>query len=105
MTLSGAMHLLLHLVVPALIASVFFRHDWRRAFLIMLATMIVDLDHLLAMPIYDPGRCSIGFHPLHTWPAIVVYAALIFPKPTRLIGVGLIVHMALDWIDCGVMRL
>ena len=75
MTLSGAIHLLLHAVVPALAAFVFFRNEWRRAFLIMLATMAVDLDHLLATPLYDPTRCSIGFHPLHTWPAIVLYAA------------------------------
>jgi hypothetical protein len=38
--------------------------------------MIVDVDHLLADPIYDPNRCSIGFYPLHTTPAIVIYAAL-----------------------------
>ncbi len=70
----------------------------------MIATMLVDVDHLLAIPIYDPNRCSIGFHPLHTVPAIVVYAALTLPKPTRLIGIGLLIHMALDAFDCGVMR-
>ena len=42
--------------------------------------MLVDLDHLLADPIYDPERCSIGFHPLHSIPAIVVYA-LMFALP------------------------
>ena len=34
----------------------------------MMATMLVDLDHLFADPIYDPDRCSIGFHPLHQYP-------------------------------------
>jgi hypothetical protein len=62
--------------------------------------MLVDLDHLLADPVYDPGRCSIGFHPLHTWPAIAVYAAMTIPRPTRLVGLGLIIHMALDGLDC-----
>lgn len=66
----------------------------------MLATMLVDLDHLLARPIYDPERCSIGFHPLHTAPAIVGYALLAFPRTTRLVGLGLIIHMALDALDC-----
>lgn len=83
----------------------------------MLATMIVDVDHLLARPIYDPGRCSIGFHPLHTTPAIILYAALaLAPLLVRrgmvgtrrwrsveilhLVGVGLLIHMALDAIDC-----
>jgi len=64
--------------------------------------MLVDLDHLLATPIYDPGRCSIGFHPLHTIFPIVLYGALCFVKKHRLnyIGLGLILHMALDSIDC-----
>jgi hypothetical protein len=70
----------------------------------MIATMLIDLDHLLAHPVYDPQRCSIGFHPLHTLPAMIFYAVLVFPKPTRLIGIGLLIHMALDAIDCGVMR-
>lgn len=69
----------------------------------MLLTMAVDLDHLFAHPIYDPGRCSIGFHPLHTYPAIAVYAFLTLPHATRLIGLGLIIHMMLDAVDCVVM--
>jgi hypothetical protein len=104
MTLSGAIHILLHVAVPLAVAWVFFRANWQRAFIIMLATMLVDLDHLLATPLYDPNRCSIGFHPLHTWPAIIVYFALLLPKSTRLIGLGLVIHMALDAMDCGVMR-
>ena len=65
-------------------------------------TMLVDIDHLLANPIYDPTRCSIGFHPLHRFYAIAVYSVLCFiPKPTiRYLGIGLIIHMALDSIDC-----
>ena len=93
-------HLALHLAVPLAIALAFFRARWRSAFLIMLATMLVDLDHLLATPLYDPNRCSIGFHPLHTWPAMIVYVGLLIPKRTRLIGLGLAIHMALDGIDC-----
>jgi hypothetical protein len=71
----------------------------------MIATMVVDLDHLLAHPLYDPQRCSIGFHPLHTVPAMMLYVAMAFPKSTRLVGIGLLIHMALDGIDCGVMRM
>jgi Family of unknown function (DUF6122) len=105
MTVSGAIHLLLHAAVPALIAWQFYRSHWLRAYLTMMATMLVDLDHLLAIPLYDPNRCSIGFHPLHTGYAIAIYVALLFPRATRLIGLGLIIHMALDGIDCGVMRM
>lgn len=65
--------------------------------------MIVDVDHLLANPIYDPLRCSINFHPLHRFYAIVVYIVVSFvrkPLYIRYIGIGLIIHMALDSIDC-----
>lgn len=104
MTLRAVLHLVLHAAVPLLVAVAFFRPRWRRAWLIMLATMLVDLDHLLADPIYDPGRCSIGYHPLHTWPAIAVYVLLTVPRRTRLIGLGLVIHMALDGLDCALMR-
>lgn len=66
----------------------------------MFATMLVDLDHLLADPIYDPNRCGIGFHPLHSYPAIAAYALLFIPRPTRLVALGLLIHMALDALDC-----
>jgi hypothetical protein len=102
-SVTGALHLVLHVAVPGAVALLFFRDRWKKAWLIMLATMLVDLDHLLADPIYDPGRCSIGFHPLHTWPAILAYAAMTIPRPTRLVGLGLVIHMALDAIDCLVM--
>ena len=71
----------------------------------MLAGMLIDLDHLLADPVYDPNRCSVGFHPLHAYPLAIAYGLLaIFPK-TRLIGLGLVVHIMLDLIDCGWMHL
>jgi len=66
----------------------------------MMLTMVVDVDHLLADPIYDPNRCSIGFHPLHRLLPIGVYAVMcLFPK-TRVVGLGLLIHMILDGIDC-----
>jgi len=66
----------------------------------MIATMLVDLDHLIASPIYDPARCSIGFHPLHQLWFIVLYLLLCFIPKTRIIGIGLIIHMLLDTVDC-----
>lgn len=103
MTASGAFHLLLHVLAPLGLARCLYRDHWKRAWVIMVATMIVDVDHLLADPIYDPGRCSIGYHPLHTAPAIVVYVALLIPRWTRLPALGLVVHMALDGLDCLLM--
>jgi hypothetical protein len=86
--------------VPLVVAWIFFRTTWQRSYLIMLATMLVDIDHLLANPIYDPTRCSIGFHPLHGFLPIGLYAVMCFIPKVRLIGIGLIIHMALDSIDC-----
>lgn len=67
---------------------------------IMVATMIIDLDHLMADPVFDPNRCSIGFHPGHTWPAIAAYGALLFFPKFRVVGLGLLIHMVLDYTDC-----
>ena len=93
-------HYSLHLLVPGLIAWIFFRDNWKTAWLIMLATMLVDLDHLLADPIFDPGRCSIGFHPLHSYYAIGVYALMAFFPRLRIIAIGLLFHMLTDYQDC-----
>lgn len=66
----------------------------------MLATMLVDLDHLFATPLFDPDRCSINFHPLHTYWAMAGYVVLLLFKKTRIIAVGLLFHMFTDFIDC-----
>jgi len=94
------LHISLHLVVPLVVVGLFFKKDWKIAYFIMLSTMLVDLDHLLANPIYDPNRCSIGFHPLHQPWFIAFYFILSFYSKTRFIGVGLVIHMVLDAIDC-----
>ena len=94
------LHLVLHFLVPGIIAFLAFKKMWLRAWLIMSLTMLVDLDHLMAAPVYDPGRCSIGFHPLHTYPAIGAYFLMLFIPQIRLIGIGLLLHMGLDYIDC-----
>lgn len=110
-------HIILHFVVPLVIAFAFYKDRWLNAAFIMVLTMIVDVDHLLADPIYDPHRCSINFHPLHTTPAILLYAfmflvPLVFRRFTsktgdqpaarivHLVGLGLLIHMFLDWTDC-----
>jgi hypothetical protein len=93
-------HIFLHFLVPAFVAGGFFRRYWVHAYLLMIATMVVDLDHLLASPIYDPNRCSIGFHPLHQPELVLLYLLLCIPAKTRLIGLGLCIHMLLDAVDC-----
>ena len=100
LSLGIVLHYVCHLLVPGLFARLLFSESWKKAWLIMLATMVVDLDHLLADPLFDPDRCSIGFHPLHSYPAIGVYLLmLLFPK-VRVVAVGLLFHMLTDALDC-----
>lgn len=97
-------HYFLHLVFPLGIAYVFFRASWKTVYLIFIATMLVDLDHLLATPIFQADRCSINFHPLHTYYAMIVYVGLLFlRKPFNIIGIGLLFHMLTDALDCWMM--
>jgi hypothetical protein len=96
-------HAALHVLVPGAVAGLFWRARWLRAWGVLVLTNLVDVDHLLADPLFDPNRCSIGTHPLHTWPAVALWAALAAWSPTRLVGAGLCIHMLLDAIDCGFM--
>ena len=97
------LHLALHLLIPALVAISFFPENKWQIFAILASTMLVDLDHLLADPIYDPGRCSIGFHPLHGYIPIGFYGLMLLHKNTRVVGLGLMIHMVLDVSDCLLM--
>lgn len=102
-------HYALHFFAPIFLARIFFPKGRRvRAYFLFLATMAVDLDHLLATPIFDPHRMSIGFHPLHSYTAIVIYALSCFlpygrhrylPWWGRAIAFGLMFHMLTDWQD------
>jgi len=115
-------HYSLHFLVPGLLAYVLFKNHWKKAWVIMIATMAVDIDHLYACKdlfplegwissisfqhllvceeIFVAERCSIGFHPLHSYPAIILYFILLFFPKTRIIAVGLLFHMATDFQDC-----
>jgi hypothetical protein len=97
-------HYFLHLGFPFLIAFVFFKKDWKKVYFILIATMLIDLDHLVADPIFQADRCSINFHPLHTYYAMIVYVILLFfRKPFYIIGIGLLFHMLTDLINCLMM--
>ena len=95
------LHYSLHFFLPIIIAILFFKKEWKKVYVIMLLTMIVDLDHLLADPIYQADRCSINFHPLHSYYAIALYFIMsFFRKPFNIIGIGLLLHMIADYTDC-----
>ena len=63
------LHLGLHFIVPGVVSRLLFSDRWKTAWMLMMSAMIIDLDHLLANPIYDPNRCGINFHPMHSLPA------------------------------------
>jgi hypothetical protein len=97
-------HYFLHFGFPLFIAYGLFKNDWKKVYLILIATMLVDLDHLVVNPIFQADRCSINFHPLHTCYAMSGYAILLFfRKPFNIIGLGLLFHMLTDLIDCSMM--
>ena len=98
--LQPILHYGLHFGLPLIIAILFFKSTWKMAYLIMLCGLLIDLDHLLAHPMFDPNRCSINFHPLHSYYAIVIYIGLAIFKKTRILGIGLVIHIIADAIDC-----
>ena len=120
--LQPLVHYGLHFIAPGILAYAFFRDNWKTAWLIMIATMCVDIDHLYACKhmfpleggwvwpsighllecdeIFVPNRCSIGFHPLHSYYAISLYAVLLIIPKTRIVAVGLLFHMLTDYQDC-----
>ncbi|PCJ98265.1 MAG: hypothetical protein COA50_01790 [Flavobacteriaceae bacterium] len=93
-------HYGIHFLVPIAVGFFFFKEHRTKAIIILLAGLLIDFDHLLADPIFDPNRCSINFHPLHSYTMIVVYILLLFFKKTRLFGLALIIHIIADYADC-----
>ena len=100
--LQAFVHYSFHFIVPGILAWVFFNEHWELAWMIMIGTMLVDVDHLLVRPIFDAKRCSIGFHVLHSYSAIAAYVLLLFVPNfyVQVIAVGLLLHMYTDWQDC-----
>lgn len=92
-----------HFILPLVVAVLFFKSNWKIAYFTMLAGLLIDVDHLLASPIFDPNRCSIGYHPLHSSFAILFYIFLCFPKKSRIVGLGLVIHIISDAVDCAFM--
>ena len=99
------LHYGIHFLAPVLIGILFFRDKSRTAILIMLGCIIIDLDHLMASPVFDPCRCSINFHFLHSYWAIGLYLVLFFFRRTRILGLGLLIHILADLVDCAMISI
>ena len=98
-------HYGIHLLLPLFIGIFGYPGQRLRAVLILLSGMLIDLDHLLSEPVFDPNRCSIGFHLLHSYPAIGLYLGLLIFGKTRIFGIALLVHILADATDCLLIHL
>lgn len=97
------LHYGIHFIVPFILAFVFFKENRLRVLVILLAGIVIDIDHLIADPIFDSNRCSVGSHLLHQYWAIAVYFSLLFFKKTRIFGIALALHIIADTVDCWLM--
>ena len=100
MSFKFLLHYSFHFLVPIAIALLFYKKKWIQVYLIFIGTMLIDLDHLLANPIFDPNRCSINFHPLHSYYAAITYLFMVIPKKSRILGIALLFHLFTDYLDC-----
>lgn len=101
--MQSLVHYGFHFLIPLVVALIFYRENWKIAFITMLAAFVIDLDHLLATTFFDSNRCSINFHPLHSYFAITFYLFLLIPKKSRLVALGLVIHIISDVVDCTLM--
>ncbi|SNR67855.1 hypothetical protein SAMN04488009_3143 [Maribacter sedimenticola] len=97
-------HYGIHFIVPLVIAFYFYKENRLLATLILLSGILIDLDHVLATPMFQTNRCSIDFHPLHSYLAIAIYILLFTFKKTRIYGLALLLHILADTVDCLFIR-
>ncbi|MEX0305390.1 MAG: DUF6122 family protein [Leisingera sp.] len=101
--LPAFIHYSFHFIAPFAFARLFFgRQRWLMAAGLMILANVIDADHLLATPVFDPNRCSLGFHPLHSGLAAAAYAAalLVLNWKIRALALGCLWHLATDGLDC-----
>jgi len=102
------MNLIVHLLSGILLAyliNLFFKKlkskvEFKKMALWISLANLIDIDHLLANPIYNPLRCGINFHPLHSWFMLPFYVAGLFHKKTRFLSIGILLHLTIDSLDC-----
>ncbi|MCM4170044.1 hypothetical protein DHD32_01015 [Arenibacter sp. TNZ] len=96
-------HYGIHFLLPIIVGLIFYKKHRLLIIAILLAGILIDVDHLWANPIFDHNRCSINFHPLHTYWAISGYCLLLFFQKTRVFGIAFLIHILADMADCYLM--
>ena len=98
------MNILIHIISGVILSFIINYFDKKRNFkeilILIISSNFIDLDHLLANPIYDQYRCSINFHPLHNLYMLPLYIIGIFWKKYSYFFIGIMLHLMLDWADC-----
>ncbi len=103
--LRACIHYGFHFIAPLAVGYFLFPKNRLWSILILMAGILIDIDHLLASPVFDPLRCSINFHPLHSYEAIFIYTVLLLFKKSRIFGIALLLHILADLLDCGMLHL
>ncbi|RKR07125.1 hypothetical protein CLV91_3110 [Maribacter vaceletii] len=98
-------HYGIHFLVPIIIGLLFYKKNKTFAIVVLLSGIVIDVDHLFATPLFDSMRCSINFHPLHTYWAITIYIVIFLYKKTRIFGLALLIHILADIADCYMITL
>ena len=66
---------------------------------LLVGSNLIDLDHLLTRPVYDPKRNSFKTHVLHrNWKmGLFVSLLMLFIRPLLFLGLGIMLHYFLDY--------
>jgi hypothetical protein len=93
-------HLLFNILIFFIIDKIGFNLN-SADFIFMLASNLIDLDHLRSKPIFKPGRNSFKTHLLHKqWKLVTVLSFIIlFIRPISFLGLGILLHFLLDILD------
>ena len=74
-------HYGLHFVFPLVIAALWPRRRWQVVYMLLLSTMLIDIDHIYVVMLFLP------------------YARWEWPWWLRVLAVGLTFHIFTDWQD------
>ncbi len=93
-------HIAVDVVALLIIIQLKLIHPNLMDLILLFGSNLIDLDHLFSRPIYHPKRNPFTTHPIHKkWLATsIISVILILYRPCMFLGVGLLLHLFLDYI-------